>query len=46
MPQAAAALHWAALTPQGAEEWDGTGSVGRGKNEYTFVASKLDPAVR
>lgn len=46
MPQAAASLRWAVLTPQGAEEWGGTGSVGRGKTEYTSVASKLDPAVR
>lgn len=44
MPQAAASLHWAALSPQGAGEWDGTGSVGRGKTEN--VALKLDPAVQ
>jgi len=46
MVQAAASLGWAALSPQGAGEWGGTGSVGRGKNEYTFVALKLDPCVQ
>lgn len=33
MPQAAASLCWAVLSPWDAGEWDGTGSVERGKAE-------------
>ena len=33
MPQAAASLCWAALSPQDAGEWDGPESVGREKAE-------------